>query len=346
MLTKKRPKNDVFASIIEKAKMSGKEIVLPEGNDPRIIEAVEKASLLNLCKIVLIGNKILLKDKLSKKALRNIEIIDVDSEGKKREMYAHSLYELRKHKGMTEEKAFELLKNPMYFATMMLYLDDADGVVAGAVYESADVLRPAFQIIKTKNGISKVSSSFIMEVPDGFANKESSMMVFADCAVNENPTDVELAEIAILSARTAESICSLRPKVALLSYSTKSEADVDDECIQKVKRAYKIARRMDASLVIDGELQADSAIVPEVSKIKCPDSAVEGKANVLIFPTLEAGNIAYKLAQRFANVKAVGPILQGLRKPVNDLSRGVTADEIVLAIAITILQSKNSIKGE
>lgn len=347
MFGKKVVKRNVFQNIIDKAKGSGKRIVLPEGNDERIIEAAEKASLMGLCKIIIIGNKILLKDKLSKKAQNNIEIIDIESEGKKREMYAQSLYELRKNKGMTIEKALEILKDPIYFATMMLYSDDADGVVAGSVYHSADVMRPAFQIIKTAPNISKVSSSFIMEMPEGSNYGENGMMVFADCGVNENPTDQELAEIAILSAKLAENICEMKPRVAFLSYSTKADANVEDENIQKVKRAYKIARRLDSMLLTDGELQVDAAIVPEVAKFKCGDSNnLEGRANVLIFPDLNSGNIAYKLVQRLANVKAVGPILQGLKKPVNDLSRGANADEIVLVMAITALQTKTSIKGE
>lgn len=346
MFRKKEKTNDTFKTIIEKASGTGKKIVLPEGNDERVIKAAEKASLMGLCKVVLIGNKLLLKDKISKKALKNIEIIDVQSETHRREMYARSLFDLRKEKGMTEEQAMETLKDPMYYATMMLQSDDVDGVVAGAVYESSEVMRPAFQIIKTKPGISKVSSAFIMEMPANSNLGENNMMVFADCAVIPNPTDKELAEIAVLSSKLAEDICSMKPKVALLSFSTKSDSQIENEEIQKVKRAYKLARRMNSSLPIDGELQADSAIVPSVAEKKCKGSSIAGKANVLVFPNLDAGNISYKLVQRIAGVRAVGPILQGLRKPINDLSRGVSEDEIVLAMAITILQTKSSIKGE
>lgn len=346
MFRKKEKTNDTFKSIIEKASGTGKKIVLPEGNDERVIKAAEKASLMGLCKVVLIGNKILLKDKISKKAMKNIEIIDVQSETHRREMYARSLFDIRKEKGMTEEQAMETLKDPMYYATMMLQSDDVDGVVAGAVYESSEVMRPAFQIIKTKPGISKVSSAFIMEMPANSNLGENNMMVFADCAVIPNPTDKELAEIAVLSSKLAEDICSMKPKVALLSFSTKSDSQIENEEIQKVKRAYKLARRMNSSLPIDGELQADSAIVPSVAEKKCKGSSIAGKANVLVFPNLDSGNISYKLVQRIAGVRAVGPILQGLRKPINDLSRGASEDEIVLAMAITILQTKSSIKGE
>jgi len=342
----KKQAKSVFDSIIQRAEGSGARIVLPEGNDPRVIEAAEKASLLGICKVIILGDEILLKEKFSKKALQNIEIIDVQSEGKKREMYAKTLVELRKHKGMTEEKAIEQVKDPMYFATLMLKSEDADGIVAGATIHSADVMRPAFQIIKPSGAVSKVSSCFIMEVPNGMPYGENGFLVMGDCGVIQNPTDQDLAEIAIESAKTAKSICDIKPKVALLSYSTKADIDVDNEDIQKVKRAYKIARRMDSLLQIEGELQADAAIVPSVAKLKCPTSEIAGHANVLVFPDLESGNIAYKLVQRLANVKAVGPILQGLKKPINDLSRGTSADEIVLVMAITAIQAKNIIKGE
>ncbi len=337
---KQKQKHDVFAGIIKKAEGSGKKIVLPEGYDERVVEAAEKAALLNICKIIILGNREILETKFTKKALQNIEIIEIETEGKKREMYAKSLFDLRKEKGMTEEKANELVKDPMYFATMMLYSNDADGIVAGADYESADVMRPAFQIIKTSNEISKVSSCFIMEMPEGSSFGENGMMIFADCGVNPDPTDQELAEIGVLSARLAKNICDMNPKVAFLSYSTKGDPNTDVEHIQKVKRAFKIARRMDSSITMDGEIQADAALVPSVANKKCPNSEVGGKANVLVFPDLNAGNIGYKLVQRIANVKAVGPILQGLNRPINDLSRGCNSDEIVLAMAITALQSK------
>ena len=337
---KKETKRNVFEGILKRAEGTGKKIVLPEGNDERVIEAAEKAALMNICKVIIIGNKEVLQSKFSKKALNNIEIIELETEGKKREMYAKTLFELRQSKGMTEEKANELVKDPMYFATMMLHSCDADGIVAGAVYESAEVMRPSFQIIKTSKEISKVSSCFIMEMPEGSSFGENGMMIFADCGVNPDPTDQELAEIGVLSARLAKNICNMNPRVAFLSYSTKGDPNIDSEHVQKVKRAFKIARRMDSSITMDGEMQADAALIPSVADKKCPGSEVAGRANVLVFPDLDAGNIGYKLVQRIANVKAVGPILQGLNKPINDLSRGCNADEIVLAMAITALQSK------
>lgn len=335
---------DVFAPIIERAKESNARIVLPEGFDNRIVKAAELASLQNLCKIIVLGDKVTLETQLNKKALKNITIIDPISETKKREMYANTLYELRKHKGMTVEKALEALKNPITFAMMMLKSDDADGVVAGAVATTAEVLRNAFQIIKTKPGCSKVSSSFIMEMPNDNLG-ENGFMVFGDCAVNENPTDEELADIAIETAATAKSIANINPRVALLNYTTKADENSEVEVVQKIKRAFRIVRRKNPSLAIDGEMQVDAALNPAVCQQKYGKSVIEGKANVLIFPDLVSGNIGYKLVQRIAGVRAIGPILQGLNKPVNDLSRGTTAEEIVLNIAITVLQSKDTIKG-
>lgn len=343
---KKETHNDVFDSIIEKAKNSTKRIVLPEGNDERIIEAAKKASLMDLCEIIIIGDETLLSEKFTKKELKNIRIVDIEKSGKVREMYANTYLELRKHKGMTEIQALEDMKDPIKFACMMLYSDDADGVVAGACHATADVLRPAFQIIKNQKGINKVSSSFIMEVKDGLPFGENGFLVFADCGVIAEPTDEDIKDIALLSAGLAESICSIKPRVALLSYTSKAQDDFPDEGVQKMKRAYKLIRRQNSSLIVDGELQADSAIVPSVCKQKAPSSMLDGRANVLVFPNLASANIAYKLVQRLAGVRAVGPILQGLKKPVNDLSRGTNVDEIVLNIAITVLQSKYMIKGE
>jgi len=221
----------------------------------------------------------------------------------------------------------------------MLRSGDADGVVSGAINHTAAVLRSAFQIVKTKLGVKKVSSVFIMESPDAEKYGENGFMVFADCGVNPNPTDEDLAEITILASETAKQICGIDPKVAMLTYSSKSGDEMTDENVCKVKRAYQMVKERAPELVVDGELQADAAIVESVAKQKAPGSVVGGKANVLIFPDLNAGNIAYKLVQRLAGVKAVGPILQGLNQPVNDLSRGTTADEIVLCMAVTILQS-------
>ena len=331
--------SNVFDKLIEKARHTGKRIILTETEDARVIEAANKAAELDLCNVVLLGKEDELKSNFSADALKNITFIDVTEDNEKRNAYVNDLYELRKAKGMTEEQANEQVKDKLVYADLMLRAGDADGLVAGAITHTADVLRPAFQIVKVKPGTKKVSSIFIMESPnDNYG--ENGFMIFADCGVNPNPTDEDLAEIAVLSSETARDICGITPRVAMLSYSTRSGDEMTDENVCKVKRAVQMVKASHPELEIDGEIQADAAIVESVAKLKAPDSKVAGKANVLIFPDLNAGNIAYKLVQRLAGVKAVGPILQGLNKPVNDLSRGTSADEIVLCMAMTILQVK------
>lgn len=330
----------VFDNLIEKAKHTNKKIVLTETEDSRVIEAAGKAASMDLCKVMLLGKEEELKSHFSEVALKNITFIDTSVSNEKSAEYANVLYELRKAKGMTEEQAKSLVKDKLTYAMLMIKTGDADGVVSGAITHTADVLRPAFQIVKVKPGISKVSSVFIMESPDGSKYGENGFLIFADCGVNPNPTDEDLAEIAMISSETAKNICGMNPRVALLSYSTKSGDEMKDENVCKVKRAVEILKTKAPDLEVDGELQSDAALVESVAKIKAPGSKVAGHANVLIFPDLNSGNIAYKLVQRLAGVQAVGPILQGLNAPVNDLSRGTSADEIVLCMAITILQAK------
>ncbi len=332
--------SNVFDKLIEKAKHTEKRIVLTETEDERVLTAAEKAAAMDLCKVVLLGSEAELASKFSKEALKNIVFVDTTEENDKQKEYANLLFELRKAKGMTEEKANEQVKkDKLVYAMLMLKSEDADGVVSGAITHTADVLRPAFQIVKMKPGVSKVSSVFIMESPNENYG-ENGFMIFADCGVNPNPTDEDLAEIAVLSSETAKTICGMDPKVAMLTYSTKSGDEMTDENVCKVKRAVEILKTKAPELKVDGELQADAAIVPSVAKLKAPGSEVAGHANTLIFPDLNAGNIGYKLVQRLAGVQAVGPILQGLNKPVNDLSRGTSADEIVLCMAITALQAQ------
>ena len=330
---------NVFDGLIEKARHTGKRIVLTESEDQRVIDAAKKAADLDLCKVVLLTKNEDVESNFSAEQLANIEIIDIAKENEKTAEYVQTLYELRKEKGMTEELAQkQVAGDKLVYAMLMLRKGDADGVVSGAINHTADVLRPAFQIVKVKKGISKVSSVFIMESPnDNYG--ENGFMVFGDCGVNPNPTDEDLAEIAIVSSETAKAICGMEPRVAMLSYSTKSGDEMKDENVLKVKRAFNMVKERAPELKVEGELQADAAIVESVAKQKAPGSTVAGHANVLIFPDLNAGNIGYKLVQRLAGVKAVGPVLQGLNKPVNDLSRGTTADEIVLNIAITVLQA-------
>lgn len=330
---------NVFDKLIERAKLVQKRIILTETEDERVIEAAKKASDMGLCKVILLGKRQELASRFTEKMLKNIEFVDVTEDNSKKELYANTLYELRKAKGMTEEQSKQQVNNKLNYAMLMLRMGDADGVVSGAITHTADVLRPAFQIVKTKPGVKKVSSVFIMESPDEKKYGENGFLVFSDCGVNPNPTDEDLAEIAILASETAKKICGIDPRVALLTYSSKSGEEMQDENVCKVKRALEIIKEKAPDLVVDGELQADAALVRSVADQKAPGSSVAGRANVLIFPDLNAGNIAYKLVQRLAGVKAVGPVLQGLNQPVNDLSRGTSADEIVLDMAVTILQS-------
>ena len=330
---------NVFDKLFDRAKQAQRRIILTETEDSRVIEAAGKAADMGLCKVILLGNGKELSSNFTQQMLKNIEFIDVLEETPKKESYASALYELRKEKGMTSEQARVQVNNKLVYAMLMLRLGDADGVVSGAINHTADVLRPAFQIVKTKPGVKKVSSVFIMESPNEEKFGENGFMVFSDCGVVPNPSDEDLAEIAILASETAKKICDMDPRVALLTYSSKSGDEMTDESVCKVKRAFNMIKEKAPGLVVDGELQADAALVESVAKQKAPNSPLNGRANVLIFPDLNAGNIAYKLVQRLAGVKAVGPVLQGLNQPVNDLSRGTTADEIVLCMAVTILQS-------
>ena len=259
----------------------------------------------------------------------------------KRDELADLMVELRKHKGMTKEKALAQLNSPYYLSTMMIKAGYADGMVGGAVAPTATTIRPAFQYIKTLPGISVVSGAFFMLLKDNNFG-ENGIMVFADCAVHPNPTAEELAQIAVVTAQTTKSIAGFEPRIAMLSFSTKGSAD--HEMVDKVKEATRIAKEMDPNMQIDGEMQADAAIIPAIGERKAPNSQVAGKANVLVFPDLNSGNIAYKLVQRLAGAEAIGPVLQGLAAPINDLSRGCSADDIVNLVAITANQAAGIFK--
>lgn len=323
----------------EKAKSDVKKIVLPEGEEERNLLASAMIKKEGLAQLVLLGNVQKIKDKAKSLNvdIEGIEILDPES-SELASVYAKELYELRKAKGVTMEKAEKIVKDPMYFGTMMVKLDHADGLVSGAVHTTGDLLRPGLQIIKTAPGISTVSSFFIMLVPDCEHGK-NGMLLFSDCAVNPNPTAEQLASIAISTADTAKNLCNMEPKVAMLSFSTKGSAD--HELVDKVRKATEIAKQLRPDLQIDGELQLDAAIVKKVADQKAPGSSVAGQANVLIFPDLQAGNIGYKLVQRFAKAEAIGPICQGFAKPVNDLSRGCSAEDIVNVVAVTAVQAQN-----
>ncbi len=328
----------LLEKIKENAKQQQKRIVLPEGTEERTIKAADELIRDGIAKIILIGNPVdinTLSDKFGLKNISKATIIDPLSHPKK-EQYINLLVELRKSKGMTKEEASKLVENPLYLATLMIKNGDADGEVAGALNATGDVLRPAFQIVKTLPGMSVVSGAFLM-----ITNKpefgDNGLLVFADCAVHPNPTAVELAEIAVATARTAKAIAKIEPRVAMLSFSTKGSAK--HEMVDKVVEATALAKKMAPEFNIDGELQADAAIIPSIGVSKAPGSPVAGKANVLVFPTLEVGNISYKLVQRIAGVEAVGPILQGMAAPINDLSRGCSVSDIVNLVAITANQA-------
>lgn len=324
-------KNDVMEQVLAKAKAAKKRIVLPEGKDCRVVQAAKELSLREITDVVLLASETEVRGaKLSK-----VEVID-PAKSPKREEYAGQLYELRKAKGLTEEQAIQLVADPLYFGVMMVYNDEADGQVSGAIHSTADTVRPALQILKTAPGTFIVSSFFVMIVPD-CAYGENGLLIYSDSGLVINPNANELAEIAISSAKTMRMLFDIEPRVAMLSFSTKGSAE--HELVDKVVAATRIAKERAPDLLIDGELQADAALVKWIGERKAPGSPVAGKANILIFPDLQAGNIAYKLTERLAKAEAYGPILQGLRKPVNDLSRGCDAQDIVNVVAITAVQA-------
>lgn len=328
----------LLESIRSKAKADKKTIVLPEGMEERTIKAAAKISEEGLADIILLGNAKDILDRGSELDKSAVTIID-PANSDKYEQYVEELVKIRAHKGLTADEARELILDPLYYATMMVKMGDADGLVAGAINSTGNVLRPALQIIKTAPGISVVSSCFIMEVLyEEYGH--NGVLIFADCAVNPNPNAEQLAEIAVTSAKTGKDLVGLDPKVAMLSFSTKGSAS--HEHVDKVVEATQIAKKLDPNLMIDGELQADAALVESVGKLKSPDSDVAGKANILVFPDLQSGNISYKLVERLGNAVAVGPICQGIAKPVNDLSRGCSVEDIVNVVAITAVQAQAS----
>lgn len=326
----------LLESIRREAKKAYKHIALAEGEEERIIVAASRIADMQMAKLTLIGDEKKIAAKCPDVDLTGVEIFNPDK--KDLSKYADLLYELRKAKGMEKAEAAKLVHNPLYLGALMVKSGEVDGMVAGSVNSTGDVLRPALQIIKTAPGIKTVSSCFIMVLPEFSKYGENGVMVFGDCAVNPNPTAEQLADIAIASASSAKNIAGIHPKVAMLSFSTMGSAK--HELVDKVTEAVKIAKKAAPELELDGELQLDAAIVESVAKLKAPGSKVAGRANVLIFPDLQAGNIGYKLVQRLAGAEAVGPICQGFNKPVNDLSRGCSADDVVNVVAMTALQAK------
>jgi len=329
-------------SIIARAKSNKQRIVLPESLEERTLTAADKSLENEIADIILIGNPAeihALADKLGLKHISKATIIDPATSEKTAE-YANLLYELRKNKGMTPEKASQLVLDPLYFGCLIIKSGDADGQISGALSTTGETLRPALQIIKCAPGISCVSGAMLMitQTPE---YGENGVLVVGDVAVTPMPDASQLAQIAVCTAQTAKSVAGFAdPRVAMLSFSTMGSAK--HEVVDKVIEATKLARELDPSLKVEGELQADAALVPSVGQKKAPGSEIAGHANVLVFPCLEVGNIAYKLVQRLGNADAIGPILQGIARPVNDLSRGCSVDDIYKMVAITACQAMDA----
>jgi phosphate acetyltransferase len=329
---------ELLEKFMARAKANPRRIVLPEGTEIRTLKAANIILSEKAANLILLGSpaeihQLALENKLT--YIKEAEIIDPTNHPKM-DFYANMLYEIRKHRGVSIEVATQLSKDPLYLACLMIKNGDADGELAGARNTTGNVLRPAFQIIKTVPGIDIVSGTLLIFTPTPQYG-ENGFFLFSDCAVNQNPTALELAQIAYCTAQTARSICEFEPRIAMLSFSTKGSAK--HELVQKVVDATRIAKEMMPDVQIDGELQADAAIVPSIGESKAPGSKVAGHANVLIFPDLQSGNIGYKMVERFSGAQAVGPILQGMAAPINDLSRGCSVQDIVHMITITANQS-------
>ena len=326
--------------IKNRAKQDIKTIVLPEAEDIRVLQATEQVLKEGYAKIILIGNRQAIEKKAetNKVDITGADIVD-PSNSEKYDEYVNLLYELRKHKGMTIEKAKELVKDSVYYGMLMVKDEksQADGLVSGAIHSTSDTLRPALQILKTAPDTKLVSAFFVMVVPN-CEQGENGTFIFGDCGLNENPDDEALSEIAISSSKSFKQLVGKEPKVAMLSYSTYGSAK--SELTEKVISATKKVKEKVPELLVDGELQLDAAIIPEIAQMKAPGSSIQGEANVLIFPDLNAGNIGYKLVQRLGKAEAYGPLCQGIAKPVNDLSRGCSSQDIAGVVAITAVQAQ------
>ena len=331
---------DLFKTLKATAIANKQRVVLPESTEPRTLKAADTIIAENIADVILIGEPAEIQAKAAELNLTHIDQARIVNPNKPEEIqkYVELFYELRKAKGISMEDAAKTAKNPLYLGCLLVKAGEADGQVAGAANSTGNVLRAAFQVIKTAPGITAVSGAFIMQLPDGSPYGEDGILVFADCAAIPAPTASELAQIAVSANRTAKSLANIaEPRIAMLSFSTKGSAKHDN--VTKVIEATRLAKEMDPSLHIDGELQADAALVPSVGASKAPGSEIAGRANVLVFPNLETGNIAYKLVQRLAGAVAAGPIMQGLAAPVNDLSRGCSPEDIVKTVIMTCNQA-------
>ena len=331
----------LFEELRAKAIANRQRIILPESTEPRTMRAADRLVADGVADIIFIGNREEILGKAHELELTHLDgvtIID-PTDGAALEPYAQLFYELRKSKGITIEEARAKAADPLYLGCLLIKNGDADGQVAGAMNTTGNVLRAAFQVLKTAPGIKVVSGAFIMLLPEGVPYGERGIMVMADCAVLPNPNAEELAQIAVSAEKTARDLAGIDPKVAMLSFSTKGSAK--HENVDKVVKATQLAREMNPNMKIDGELQADAALVPSVGASKAPGSDIAGHANVLVFPDLGVGNIAYKLVQRLGGAKAVGPVLQGLAAPVNDLSRGCNEEDIYRTVILTCNQAIN-----
>lgn len=342
---------DILSEIKQKAKLLNKTIVLPEGEDKRVVKAAQIAANEDLAKIVLLGDEQKVKELNDGKDLKGVVVVNPATNVKTGE-YAKILFDCRQGKinkktGQPEYATVEdaqkyILKDYTMYGALMLKAGDVDGLVSGACHSTANTLRPGLQVIKTAPGVKTVSSSFIMIAPDENEYLKGGVAVFADCAINIEPSAEELADIAVSSAETAKNIAGVEPKVAMLSFSTKGSGNDDKyfKSVPKMQEATRIAKELAPDLKLDGEFQFDAAVAPEVASLKAPGSDVAGSANVFVFPNINAGNIGYKIAQRFGKFMALGPVCQGFRSPINDLSRGCNVDDVVAVIAITALQAK------